>query len=311
MSDEIVKAAVFRSHFEAVEAIPDESDQLAYLKAIVSYQLDGKMPEGLSPIVKALMTAILPVLDKEAEFKQGRPECDISAEEIAAKKEELGSAKAVADFYGIGERTVYRKLSELPTAKTAKTAKTPSASHCQTLPTAKTAKTNEERRMKNEEGENEEREKEREGAQGAHEALQAAPAPLAFSSDGILFPQEPPPPKQKRFVPPTVEEVAAYCNERGNGIDAESFVAFYESKGWFVGKNKMKDWRQAVVTWERRDKERKEAEARASPAPAYQHWEAPERPELSDEEREQALAVLRGTVKGLAKRKAVQLGGAR
>lgn len=55
----------------------------------------------------------------------------------------------------------------------------------------------------------------------------------------------------KRFVKPTVEEIQAYCNERNNGIDAQKFYDFYESKGWFVGKNKMKDWKAAVRTWER------------------------------------------------------------
>ena len=54
-----------------------------------------------------------------------------------------------------------------------------------------------------------------------------------------------------RFVPPTVEEVRAYCSERNNGIDAEAFVAFYESKGWMIGKNKMKSWKSAVITWEK------------------------------------------------------------
>ena len=54
-----------------------------------------------------------------------------------------------------------------------------------------------------------------------------------------------------RFTPPTVEEVKAYCQERNNGIDAEAFVSFYESKGWLIGKNKMKDWKAAVRTWER------------------------------------------------------------
>ena len=57
--------------------------------------------------------------------------------------------------------------------------------------------------------------------------------------------------KAKRFIPPTVEEVEAYCSERGNGIDAQSFIDFYESKGWMIGKNKMKDWKAAVRTWER------------------------------------------------------------
>lgn len=61
--------------------------------------------------------------------------------------------------------------------------------------------------------------------------------------------------EKKIFIPPSVEEVRAYCFERGNGIDAESFVSFYESKGWMVGKNKMKDWKAAIRTWERNTKQ--------------------------------------------------------
>lgn len=57
--------------------------------------------------------------------------------------------------------------------------------------------------------------------------------------------------KAKRFIPPTGDEVAAYCQERGNGLDPETFVDFYASKGWMVGKNPMKDWKAAVRTWER------------------------------------------------------------
>ena len=58
----------------------------------------------------------------------------------------------------------------------------------------------------------------------------------------------------KRFAPPTVEEVAAYCLERGNEVNADDFVNFYTSKGWMVGKNKMKDWKAAVRTWESKDR---------------------------------------------------------
>ena len=57
--------------------------------------------------------------------------------------------------------------------------------------------------------------------------------------------------KSNRFTPPTIEEVKAYCQERNNTVDAETFINFYESKGWYVGKNKMKDWRACVRTWER------------------------------------------------------------
>ena len=56
---------------------------------------------------------------------------------------------------------------------------------------------------------------------------------------------------KKKFTPPTVSEVEEYCQERQNRIDAQSFVDFYESKGWMVGKNKMKDWKAAIRTWER------------------------------------------------------------
>lgn len=54
----------------------------------------------------------------------------------------------------------------------------------------------------------------------------------------------------KRFTPPSVDEVKEYCSERNNTIDAQTFVDFYASKGWMVGKNKMKDWKAAVRTWE-------------------------------------------------------------
>lgn len=57
-----------------------------------------------------------------------------------------------------------------------------------------------------------------------------------------------------RFSPPTVEEVRAYCTERGNQIDAQHFVDFYASKGWRVGNQPMKDWRACVRTWEQRDR---------------------------------------------------------
>lgn len=56
-----------------------------------------------------------------------------------------------------------------------------------------------------------------------------------------------------RFQRPKVEEVAAYCKERGNYVDAQHFVDFYESKGWKVGNSPMKDWKAAVRTWEQRD----------------------------------------------------------
>lgn len=59
-----------------------------------------------------------------------------------------------------------------------------------------------------------------------------------------------------RFIPPTLEEVAAYCRERRSIVSAESFFDFYSANGWVQGKGKpIRDWRAAVRTWERRDRE--------------------------------------------------------
>ena len=59
------------------------------------------------------------------------------------------------------------------------------------------------------------------------------------------------PTKAKRFVKPTLSEIKQYCIERNNNVDAQHFFDYYESNGWRVGKNSMKNWQAAVRTWER------------------------------------------------------------
>lgn len=61
--------------------------------------------------------------------------------------------------------------------------------------------------------------------------------------------------KRSRFTPPTTEEIQAYCNEKHYNINPEHFIDYYESNGWKVGRNSMKDWKAAVRNWARRDKE--------------------------------------------------------
>lgn len=86
------------------------------------------------------------------------------------------------------------------------------------------------------------------------------------NSEGLFdIPPEPEPEKRKKvaakkeksansnFKPPSVQSVQEYCNERKNGISGYSFVNFYQSKGWMVGSNKMKDWKAAVRTWEQKN----------------------------------------------------------
>lgn len=61
---------------------------------------------------------------------------------------------------------------------------------------------------------------------------------------------------KKKFIKPTLEEVRQYCLERKNKIDAEKFIDYYESNGWKVGRNSMKDWKAAIRTWESNAKEK-------------------------------------------------------
>jgi len=76
-------------------------------------------------------------------------------------------------------------------------------------------------------------------------------------------------PKAQKFVPPTVEEVQEYCNERNNGINAEQFVAYYEARGWKTKSGPIKNWKACVVTWESR-----ENSTGYNPSPQIMEWPA-------------------------------------
>ena len=66
--------------------------------------------------------------------------------------------------------------------------------------------------------------------------------------------------ERRRFIPPTVEEVKSYCQERNNGIDAQYWVDKYIACGWVIGKNRtpMKDWKATIRTWEKNNNDKKE-----------------------------------------------------
>jgi hypothetical protein len=60
-------------------------------------------------------------------------------------------------------------------------------------------------------------------------------------------------PKEKNIIPPPLELIIKYCQERNSSVDPETFHDWNTSKDWFIGKNKMKDWQAAIRTWEKRD----------------------------------------------------------
>ena len=59
------------------------------------------------------------------------------------------------------------------------------------------------------------------------------------------------------FIKPTIEEIELYCTERKNNVDPKKWFNFYEAKGWMIGKNKMKNWKAAIHTWEEKKQEKK------------------------------------------------------
>lgn len=75
----------------------------------------------------------------------------------------------------------------------------------------------------------------------------------------------------KRFEPPSVNDVIDYCKERNNKIDAQAFIDFYTSKDWMIGKNKMKDWKAAVRSWERNQAKKEET---AKPGNTFNNFES-------------------------------------
>ena len=95
--------------------------------------------------------------------------------------------------------------------------------------------------------------------------------------------------RDERFAKPTVEEIAAYCRSRNNGLDPEQIWDFYESKGWFIGKTKMKNWRSAVRTWERRRKEEQNAAASANSRYHNGRPKLSNHVDISEEERNEIL----------------------
>ena len=98
--------------------------------------------------------------------------------------------------------------------------------------------------------------------------------------------------KRKRFIPPSVEEVKAYCTERKNGIDPQAFVDYYTARDWYIGKNKMKDWKAAVRTWENRRKADDKRNPKKAPVPEWLHKE-PEDDEAILEQAKKLSALMR------------------
>lgn len=113
-------------------------------------------------------------------------------------------------------------------------------------------------------------------------------APITYTNNTYISPNGEREGRAERFAPPTLDEVRAYVRERGNKIDPEAFMAFYESNGWKVGKVGMKNWKAAVITWERREKKANEPK---TPKGTFYQFE--QRTYTEEEEKELEKKLLR------------------
>lgn len=188
----------FENFRRIADSLPDDL-RLKFYDALTVYVFDDVEPED--PIIKSLIIAISPSLDKED--KRG------GAREGAGAPKNNQNAKSKSNSEGETIKNNQNNQSFLETET---------------------------------------------GNGNKKQEDNIPPSEDKSSSVGIEEAREkiaPLPPK--KFLKPTVDEVRAYCLERNNDIDPEKWFDFYQSKGWRVGSQPMKDWKAAVRTWERRD----------------------------------------------------------
>ena len=224
------KFTFFASYYEAIEELDDKT-RLKVYDMICRYALYGEIIESENPIEKSLFTIIKPFID-------------------SSEKRRSGGAP-------LGNKNAKKKKQPIET--TENNIKQPIET------TIETTETNNKNKNKNKNMNMNMNMKENIGeyCQPNVNQLTTKCQPIdnqttaQYSIDKVSIDKvnNIGDKKRKRFIPPTLSEVQAYCKERNNNVDAETFVNFYQSKDWYVGKNKMKDWKAAVRTWENKSRQ--------------------------------------------------------
>ena len=211
----------YGSFYEAISCL-DDATRLQCYDAVASYAITGIDPE-LNGVAKAIFALIKPQID--ANNKRYNNGCK------GAEYGKKGGRPVTKNPIGDNDENPIGDNDENPIGDTSKNPIGDNDENPKETP-------NEKENENVNENENE-KEKENESPSETKREKQAKE-------------------KRLRFSAPSVDEVRDYCRERGNSIDAETFVDFYASKGWKVGNSPMKDWQSAIRTWEKR-------ECRASP----------------------------------------------
>lgn len=217
MDERMESITIYRNMVDSVRNL-DQTDFQPIVMAIFDFALDGKEPENLTPMQYAVFNMTRVNIEKSNERRRNKAEYEKKrrerkkAEREAIKSNSVDSAWTSVDNESKCVDVRYDKEKEKEKVK--------------------------EKVKENEKEKEKEKVKEKESKNNSNNI---------YMCGEKISPQTP----RKKFVKPTVEEVRNYCLERKNNVNPEKFVDFYESKDWYIGKNKMKDWKAAVRTWER------------------------------------------------------------
>ena len=217
MDERMESITIYRNMVDSVRNL-DQTDFQPIVMAIFDFALDGKEPENLTPMQYAVFNMTRVNIEKSNERRRNKAEYEKKrrerkkAEREAIKSNSVGSAWTSVDNESKCVDVRYDKEKEKEKVK--------------------------EKVKENEKEKEKEKVKEKESKNNSNNI---------YMCGEKISPQTP----RKNFVKPTVEEVRNYCLERKNNVNPEKFIDFYESKDWYIGKNKMKDWKAAVRTWER------------------------------------------------------------
>ena len=225
MDERMESITIYRNMVDSVRNL-EQADFQPIVMAIFDFALDGKEPENLTPMQYAVFNMTRVNIEKSNERRRSKAEFEKKRRE--RKKAEREALKS---------NSVDNAWTSVDNAWTS----VDNESECVDK---RGDKEKEKVKVKEKVKENE-KEKEKEKVKEN----------LSNNSNNIYMCGEKisPQTSRKNFVKPTVEEVRNYCIERKNNVNPEKFIDFYEAKDWYIGKNKMKDWKAAVRTWEGRN----------------------------------------------------------
>lgn len=218
MDERMESITIYRNMVDSVRNL-DQADFQPIVMAIFDFALDGKEPENLTPMQYAVFNMTRVNIEKSNERRRSKAEYEKKRRERKKAEREAIKSKSVDSAW-----TSVDNESNSVDVRYDK------------------EKEKEKVKVKEKVKENE-KEKENENENVNNNNI--------YNKEGYGE-------KVKRnFSPPTLQDIREYCIERNNNVDPETFFDFYESKGWMVGKNKMKDWKAAVRTWEKNDNNRR------------------------------------------------------